>query len=750
MHTDPFLEAFQQEKEKHLRDYLPILLNRKGLILTVTIITFLLFALNTASKTPVYTASTKVLIEKNITGAELQGVRVYMMLDPKFMDTQFELIRSYNVAHRVVEKLKLDTSYKQYFIPSDKSSPSLLGSVKNAFSSLLSGLFSQKKTGEKQAAETTPPLNRDSKTDADRIAAIIQGGIRITPVKDTRIVQISYSHEDPSMAQMIANTVVKAYIDESLEIKTSLTKYSLKWMTTKAEEERRKLEKSEKALQQYMRKNDIITVENKLAIYPQKLSEFSSQLSAAQAKEKENQAIYRQITNAGKDYKLLETLPLFSNNSVLQNLRARIYASEQNIKELSKKYGFKHPTIIQAKAEHNLLLKEKKAEIQRIEASTKKAYELSQTRVKDLAQFIASTKAELLDMNERFIQYTIMEREKEMNQAVYDALATSIKKENVTEQSQDLKIWVTKQADLPGAPSSPNTKKAMLQGLMFGLLGGVLLAFFVDYLDNTVTSEKEIEERYELTVLGSVEDLTEKNTSIETYILENPVSPLAESYRLIRTGLLFSTPDHPPKTILVTSMLQQEGKTTTTGNLAHILAQNKNKVLIIDCDMRRPRQHSLFGITNSYGLSNYLSGNTDEQHTLIQNTPDESISIIAAGPVPPNPAELLNSKKMSFILEEAKKQFDFILLDSPPVQQVTDSLMLGQLVEGTVVVVRAGKTTYDVLDNGIKKLRNGHIHLLGIVLNRLKKSHLTQGYYGYYGYSSYSSRGNYSSDRNET
>jgi len=723
MISDPFLDDFQKENEKHLRDYFRLLLNRKWLILTVATLSFLVFALITFSKTPLYKATTRVLIEKNLTGAELQGSRVYMMWDPAFMGTQFELIRSYNVSRRVVEQLELNARYKNFFLSVENTEPETLSK-----------------------SETGTASHHKRTNDIDLIASIIQSGIQISPIKDTKIVSISYTHKDPAIAQMVANAIVQAYIDETLDIKSSLTKYSLKWMTSKAGQEQRKLEESEKKLQKFKRENDIITVENKLAIYPQKLSEFSSQLSIAQAKEKENEAVYNQIVKVGKNFKALETIPLFANNTVLQNLRDRIYASQQNIKELSKKFGYKHPAIIQAKAEQNLLLKEREVEIRRIESATKNAYELSKTRVKDLSELIASTKAELLDMNERFMQYTIMAREKEMNQAVYNALSTSIKKENLTEQSQDLKIWVTKKADLPSAPFSPNKKKEMSQGLVFGLLGGIILALFLEYLDNTVKDAKTVEERFNLTVLGTVEELDGSKDSIETYILENSLSSLAESYRQIRSSLLFSTPDHPPRTLLITSMVQQEGKTSTTGNLAHILAQNEKKVLIIDCDMRRPRQHSVFGITNEYGLSNYLSGNTDDNHQLIQNTQDGAISMIPSGPVPPNPAELLSSKKMLRILEKAQGQFDFVLLDSPPVLQVTDSLMLGQLVEGTIVVVRAGKTTYEMLESGIKKLRDSHINILGLVLNRLKNSHLHNGYYGY---NSYYREGSYVSNGNE-
>jgi capsular exopolysaccharide synthesis family protein len=707
MIPDPFLDDFQAGNEKNLRDYFHILLDRKWLIVTITIITFALFTLYTFSKTPLYRATTQVLIEKNLTGAELQGSRMYMMWDPAFMGTQFELIRSYNVARRVVTQLQHDSTFKNTFFPEQISS-------------------------EPVAVDNTE--KKDSSPDADSITRIIQGGIRITPVKDTRIVGISYIHQEPEIAQMVANAVVQAYIDETLDIKSSLTKYSLQWMTSKAEEERRKLEKSEQKLQQFMRKNDIVTVENKLAILPEKLSEFSSQLSLALAKEKESEAVYNQIQAAGKDVAALETIPLFAESVVLQNLRERIYTSQQNIKELSKKYGYKHPVIIQAKAERDLLLKERDAEIRRIESSTKNGYELAKTRVKNLSTLIDQTKAELLDMNERFVKYTIMAREKEMNQAIYDALATSIKKENLTEQSQDLKIWVTQKASLPAAPFAPNRNKAMMQGMLLGLFGGAMLALFLEYLDNTVKDPKKAEERLQLTVLGTVTDMDARDGSIETYILDNPLSPVAESYRLIRSGLLFSFPDHPPRTLLITSMLQQEGKTTTTDNLAHILAQNDKTILIIDCDMRRPRQHSVFGINNTYGLSNYLSGNIDENRQLIQKTEDGSISMIPAGPVPPNPAELLSSHKMNRILEKFQQQFDFVLLDSPPVLQVTDSLMLGQLVEGTILVVRAGKTTYEMVESGVKKLKDSHIHILGLVLNRVRESQSGNGYYGYNSY----------------
>ncbi len=526
--------------------------------------------------------------------------------------------------------------------------------------------------------------------------------------------------------------VVQAYMDEMLEIKHSTSSYALQWMTSKAAEERKKLEQSELALQRYMREHDLVTVENKLAVFPQKLAEFSQQLSAAQAEQKEYEALYAKIKATGENYQNIETIPVFADNKVLQNLRDKVYTAEQKVKELSKKYGYKHPVMIQAKSERNLLLKEQRFEINRIIESTKNAYDLAKSREKNLKKLLADSKAGMLDINERFMQYTIMKREVDMNRALYDNLTSSIKTANVTEQAQDVKIWVIEKAELPMYPSSPRKRRNLALGLVLGLFGGVGLAFFIEYLDNTVKTAEELERHFQLTVLGSVEEVKEKGETIESYLVNNPLSPLSESYRLVRSGLLLSSPDHPPRSLLVTSMAPKEGKTATTANLARILAQSEKKVLIIDCDMRRPRMHSLFSQPNSYGLSNYLTG--DRQQTLVRTIPDEQVSLIPAGSIPPNPAELLNSSAMQQLLDKMLETYDFVLLDSPPVQSVTDSLTLSRIVDGTVLVVRSGKTTYDTLDNGMKKMREVNAHLLGFVLNGFNKSSGDSGYYGYYDY----------------
>ena len=721
------------EHEIHLRDYFQVLLKRKFLIFTIILLTVLITVIRTYTAIPLYTASSDVLIERN-RGSRGLETDYYYSYDPEFLTTQSEIIRSVNVAARVVEQLGLNTKYRHYFFDSDNTEPGLLQSAKAIVKSWLKDTLAFFSSADKVDSDTAnsegAEITVEPLTDEEIIAWMISGGLSVEPLMDTKIVSISYTDENPAMAQLVTNAIVKAYMDEMLEIKLATSNYSLQWMTQKAAQEREKLERSERILQKYMRDNDLVTVENKLTIYPQKLSDFSSQLSVAESERKELQTLLDKISTAGEDLDKLENIPGFADSQVLKIVREKLYKATQNIKELSKKYGPKHPLMIKAQDELEVLNNEKRFEIKRIIASTQNSHELAASKEKNIRELLDETKNEVLNLNEKSIQYSILKRDVDSNRVLYDALEASIKTESVTEQSQSVNIWVVRKASMPEAPSYPNKKRSVILGIVLGLFGGLGMAFLIEYLDNTTKSEVELERRYGITVLGSIERV-KSSDEIETHVLSKPLSPVAESYRLIRSSLLLSSVERPPQVILLTSMSPQEGKTSTTANLARVLAQGDKKVLIIDCDLRRPRGHSLFNIPNDNGLSTYLTGNCED--IPVTPVPGEVLSILSAGPIPPNPAELLGSKKMDQVLTEMKSRFDFILLDSPPIQRVADSLALSKIVDGTIVVVRYGKTTFDMLNGGIKKLTDVNARILGFILNGMKRGDNK----AYYGYSSY-------------
>jgi len=303
-----------------------------------------------------------------------------------------------------------------------------------------------------------------------------------------------------------------------------------------------------------------------------------------------------------------------------------------------------------------------------------------------------------------------------------------LKEQNITEQNQSVNVWIIERAKTPVVPATPKKKRNILLGLMLGLFGGIGLAFFIEYLDNTVKSPDEAEERLGLSVLGLVERFDTGAGELLTEL--DPHSNITESYKGIRTSLLLSSADKPPKAILITSMLPGEGKTTTAANLAAVIAQSELKVLLIDADLRKGRLHKMFDFDNSKGLSTYLAG-IDGSEVMVAG-PEKNLKIIPSGPVPPNPSELLGSRKMKDLLSSAADKFDIIIFDSPPVMSVTDALILSKIVDGTTIVIKAGETTYEAVERELKSFRELDSRILGIILNAVNRE--KSDYYNYYGY----------------
>ena len=688
-----------EEKEIHLRDYLRTLYKRRLTVLTFFIIVFVVVLIGALSATPIFEAASKVLIEK---------VEVYNMsmmnpystpYDPEFYDTQLQLIKSTAVAQKVVKKLNLDNAYEMYF-PESK------------------GMFPK------------------DKPKTDMLAEIIRNGIIVTPIKNTKIVNISYMSPNPDFAVLVANSVAEAYIEEMLEMRMSFSRYSISWMTGKAEEEKRKLENSEKALQEYMRSHDILTLQDRIAMTPEKLTEFNSQMIRAETRRKELEALFSQIKRTGT--KDAETIPAVTSDPTVQSIRTQIMNAEQNIEELSKRYGKKHPSMIKAEEELKILHQRKNQEINRIIASIKNEYELARANESSLRSAVSSTRSEAINLNEKYVQYGVLAREAETNKQLYDALMKGVKEQSVTGELQNVRIWVVEKAKKPGAPVKPKKLMNVLLGLVVGLFGGVGLAFFFEYLDNTIKSPEEIESKLGLPVLGIVPVMESTEENIEEIIMKDPQNVISESYKTLRTAIMLSSANRPPKNILITSMGPEEGKTVTSVNLSLTIARSGYSVLLIDGDLRKPRIHSIFGLNNLSGLSTFLAGATNDIETVFKQ-PATNLTVIPSGPPPPNPSELLGSGRMNELMGILNDKFDVIIWDSPPLMSVTDSLILSKILDGTIIVTRAGKTTYEVVRRGIRTMkgrRTGDMesHVLGVVINALdiKKSDYYYNYYNYY------------------
>jgi capsular exopolysaccharide synthesis family protein len=646
------------------------------------------------------------------------------------------------VTRKVVKNLDLEKNYQSYF-PDKQISPGFLQTVTAKIKDFIK---SRNKIAAQDTVAIPAPPGDVSETPANEwLTKIIIKGIKVSPVKDSKVFVISFMSENPIFARQVANNVVKAYQEELLELKTAASGVTISWMTQKADEERQKLKESEAFLQQYMRDNDIVTIEDRIAVVPQRLSEFSSQLSRAEARRKELYSIYRQVQQAtNESSSSLEAIPAIVSDSSIQEIRNNIRQVQQRITELSEKYGPKHPLMVSALSEQDRLFEKKKEEILRVSNSIKNEYELAQANEDNLRNLLEKTKAEALGMNEKFVQYQVLKREVDSNRAMYEALFSRLKEQNVTEESQNVNVWVVEKADTPILPTKPNKKMNILLGLVLGLCGGIGLAFFIEYLDNTIKTPEEAEERLGIPLLGVIDRCKFRKTgevAEELISLYEKHSANVESFKALRTSLLLSSSDKPPESIVITSMMPGEGKTTVSANLAITIAQTGQRVLLIDGDMRKPRLHKIFNLDNRVGgLSTYLAG-VAKSTAICQQGPLASLTIIPAGPPPPNPSELLTSDRLEELLSKEQDKYDIIIFDSSPIISVTDSLIISKSVDGVLVVTQAAATNYDVVRKGLKSLRDVKANILGMVINGfdVKKYRYTYGadysqYYGkYYG-----------------
>lgn len=694
----------EEQEEIHLRDYWKIILKRKNSVLTFFSVIVIVVAIGTLTTTPIYKATTRVLIDREFKNlAELREI-YYDPYSEDYYQTQYELIKSTATAIRVVKNLNLEQNPE--FNTALKKTE--IGIFHSLFAELKNMFGSGRVTNKGEPVDTTIILARK-----------IQGGLKVEPVKNSRIVNISFEYPDPRLAAAIADGIANAYVEQVLDIKMGAARQAVEWMTKKIEEQKKKLEESQKALQAYMKDKDIVELENKEAVTPLKLQNLSYQLIQAEAKRREAEALYNQVKGLGNNTSEALTVPAIAGDPVIQALRTEEIKIEKDIIEMSKKFGEKHPQMVRLKEDLRAVRDKIASEVKRAIQAIKNDYELAKAKEASLRHQFAQGKGEALALSEKAIQYGVLKREVESNQQMYEALLKRVKETSIIEEVRPFNISIIDRAEIPRSPVKPRKFLNILLSIIVGIFGGVGIAFFLEYLDDTFKTPDDVEEKLSVPLLGVIplmngSELQDKKLELMAYLDQNSV--ISEAYRSLRTSILLSSVE-PIKSIVVTSPLEDEGKTTTAVNLAVSLAQLDKMVLLVDADLKKPKLHAIFGVDNSTGLSSFLTRQVIKEITRESGV--TNLSLITSGPIPPNSSELLSSKRMKEFIDLASEKFDVIVFDSAPLVTVTDASILSTLVDGTVIVVRAGKTTFDVAKRGVKLLRDINSRILGTVLNGL-------------------------------
>ena len=471
------------EKEIHLRDYLRIISKRKGSILTFFILTLLIVVIATFTATPLYFAGTKIMIERNTTAALTSSYR-YTPHDPEFIETHNQLIMSTAVVGKAVNSLNPEKIYDTFFAKKvEKKSyfDSISGWIKNQYISFKEMVGIGKLVPDSSDTHIVEKLIPD-KSDiplakAQILEKIIKNNISVSPVQSSRILQIGYMSDSPVVAAQVVNAVAQAYIDELIDMQMQVSGYSIGWMQKKAEIQRTNLEESEKELYEYKKKHDIVLVEDKNTILPERLSDLSRQLTISETKRKELFAVYSQIKNVKQGQ--LETIQAIVENPTIESTNRQIQIINQKISELSKKYGPKHPRMTTAKNELKTLKNAKYQDLKKVVQTIKNEYLLALSNERDLEDLLAQTRFEAARFGEKSIQLGILQRKVDTNRYLYDALIKKMKESGITERSQAVNVWVIEKAQLPKDPSKPRKKRNILLGIILGLFGGLGLAFFL-------------------------------------------------------------------------------------------------------------------------------------------------------------------------------------------------------------------------------------------------------------------------------
>jgi len=644
--------APEQEAEIDLRQYWRVVMRYKwgiaGLAIAITVLaTLIVFSLR-----PVYRATATLMIEqrqaKVVTIEEVYGLDG---ANKEYLQTQFEILKSRELATRVVRQLKLDEHPD--FMPKAESSDEERAGID--WRSLL------------PKGHADNPLPSDEEV-FGRVVDRFMAQLTVAPVRNTQLVKISFDSYDPKLSALVANAMARAYIDSQLEARVAMTEQAASWLTERLGALKQSLDAAEQKLQAYREQNDLVETGN---------AEGIMALSASQ----------------------------------LQDLTTREIQAQFKLAEISKRYGPRHPAYIQA----DLELKEAQA-----------AHE----QARSVAISVARKEFRLQELM----------REVETNRNLYDTFFTRIKEANQTRELETANARVVDTAVVSTIPVKPNKGLTMALALVLSLMFGVLLAFLLDYLDSTFKGAEDVEARLGVPMLGllPIAKGSKKSDYAQPLFLEEGQQGFAEAMRTVRTGVVLSGLDTPHQVVVVTSSVPGEGKTTTSLNLALAMAQME-KVLLIDADMRRPSVAKACGIPGaSPGLSNLVAGTADLEQCL-HRLPDGNLDVITAGLIPPNPLELLSSKRFRDVLAQLAEKYDRIVIDSAPTLAVSDALVLATSANAVIYVVKSDSTAFHSARSGIQRLQRVNAPLTGVVLNQVNFSKATKygGYYGYYDYYGY-------------
>ncbi|HCI53582.1 MAG TPA: hypothetical protein DE312_09770 [Gallionella sp.] len=699
-----------------IKSYLRIIQRRKWGILGLAFFITLLVTVIVFMMTPIYSSSVTLLVEQNKSKlASMDAAYSGAGSDQGYYTTQVEMLKSRALMEAVVDKLKLTTH------------PLFNAPVKSSF--IHSALVSLGIGSDSGVA-------KDEKKVRKNTATALAGMVAIEPSRTSQMITISVISADREMAAIIANAVAETYIELDLDAKYKMTQKATSWMNVRLVALKDNLDKSERALQEYREQHNIIEAKGlDLGGATSQLGSSLGSLTEARMVRAQAQTNVEQVRRA-KGSELAH--PIIQRNPQVASMMSAVADHERKVSELANRYGSQHPKLLDAQAELKQTRENLRLKVAEAVAGLEREYEVARANEAALAGAVAQAKQAIQGSNRKEFELTSLEREVKTNRELYDMFMGQLKGTSAVGDMQTVVARVVDPAIVSDYAVKPKKKIVIGSAFILSLLLGIGIAFLLERLDTSVRSAEDAERKLGLPMLAAVPllDLT-AGQSAGLHYRDAPKSLFAEAIKTIRTGILLSGIDHPKKTLVVTSSVPGEGKSTVAINLALAHAQTK-RVLLIDADMRRPSVAKVLGLDNTHpGLSMLVLG-MQTIDKCVYKIEGSTLEVLTAGSIPPNPLELLLSEKFKELLAKLSETYDTIIIDSPPVKLVSDAVILSSMATGVVFVLRADATPFQLARIAIRSLQRGGASMFGVVLNQANfKNEEYYGGYGKYNYHAY-------------
>lgn len=733
--------------ETTFREYLFVVLKRKWLILSMVLVVTSLVAIQAYREPSIYQGAATIRVEPRPASVLQTGALVFNQTDPNFWGTQIQLLQNPALARQVALTLDL------------QNNPAFLGghAETGVFPSLKRIFSGEKKVAEPQGSNPDPqPIGENEMNDKQLSAEDLKkleayedaliANLEVLTIGKTNLVTLYYKHPSPYLAQTIVNTFGDVFVQNNLErqeIGTSKAEIALAQAIATYQE---KVKTQRDARFNFAKQNGLPLTPTAINLESEKERTYGSQLLAAENLRRTLRAEYEAARLSDDPL----TNPEVQRDGLISKLREKLSNLKETRDAFLQIYTPEWPEVKKIDAQIKATEEDLTKAPEQVLASMKKRYEAAEATEKSLIVAYERQHGRTTEQTKAEIDLAAMTQELATDEQYLNTLLQKQRDLGATARDTGTNVSVATRSRLPQVPVGPQRMRNIILAFFLSLVGGVGLAFLLDFLDDSIKSLNDIDHYLNLPALAMIPSArnekpklgagqtpaTSQGDSTALAMLGDVRSPVAEAYRHLRTSLLLSSAGSPPKTILVTSSQPSEGKTTTAINTAVTFSQTGAEVLIIDCDLRRPRLHSNFNLSNTRGLTNYLSGECALDEVLQTYDKAPNLKLLTSGPIPPNPAELLGSEKMRDLLASLSERFAHVVVDSPPVISFTDASIISTFVDGVILVVHGGRSSRAVVRRARQQLTDVGARIFGVVLNNVKVEspdyYYAAGYYSAY------------------